>query len=38
VQDDYIARSTQLNIGQWLQRPLRHRIAEKFFYFFTPLL
>ncbi|MGL4600028.1 MAG: cardiolipin synthase [Plesiomonas sp.] len=38
VQDDYIARSTLLNINQWAQRPLLHKITEKMFYFFTPLL
>jgi cardiolipin synthase len=38
VQEDYIARSTLLNGKKWLNRPLWHRIVERLFYFFSPLL
>ena len=38
VQDDYISRSRLLDARLWLKRPLWQRIAERLFYFFSPLL
>jgi cardiolipin synthase len=38
VQDDYIARSQLLDAKQWLKRPYWHRLVERLFYFFSPLL
>jgi cardiolipin synthase len=38
VQEDYIARSVLLDGQQWQQRPFWHRILERVFYFFSPLL
>lgn len=38
VQDDYINRSTILNMTEWQKRPVWHRIVERLFYFFSPLL
>ncbi|WP_145514909.1 cardiolipin synthase [Yersinia massiliensis] len=38
VQDDYIARSVLLDAGQWNKRPVWHRVTERLFYFFSPLL
>ena len=38
VQADYIARSHLLDVEAWLKRPLWHRIIERLFYFFSPLL
>jgi len=38
VQDDYIARSQLLNAQEWQKRPFWHRIVERLFYFFSPLL
>jgi cardiolipin synthase len=38
VQDDYIARSQLLNAAEWQKRPFWHRIVERLFYFFSPLL
>jgi len=38
VQDDYIARSHLLDVEAWLKRPFWHRIVERLFYFFSPLL
>jgi cardiolipin synthase len=38
VQDDYIARSQLLNAKEWQKRPFWHRIVERLFYFFSPLL
>jgi cardiolipin synthase len=38
VQDDYIARSVLLDGELWNKRPLWHRVTERLFYFFSPLL
>ncbi|EIR77398.1 phospholipase D family protein [Yersinia pestis PY-32] len=38
VQDDYIARSALLDGERWNKRPLWHRVTERLFYFFSPLL
>jgi cardiolipin synthase len=38
VQDDYISRSRLLDARLWVKRPLWQRIAERLFYFFSPLL
>ena len=38
VQDDYISRSRLLDARLWLKRPLWQRVAERLFYFFSPLL
>jgi cardiolipin synthase len=38
VQEDYIARSQLLNAKEWLKRPFWHRLVERLFYFFSPLL
>ena len=38
VQDDYISRSRLLDARVWVQRPFWHRLAERLFYFFSPLL
>jgi len=38
VQDDYISRSRLLDARLWAKRPLWQRIAERLFYFFSPLL
>jgi cardiolipin synthase len=38
VQDDYIARSHLLDVEAWLKRPFWHRLVERLFYFFSPLL
>jgi len=38
VQDDYISRSRLLDVRLWVKRPLWQRIAERLFYFFSPLL
>lgn len=38
VQDDYIARSELMDPQQWAKRPWWHRILERLFYFFSPLL
>ena len=38
VQDDYISRSRLLDARLWVKRPFWHRIAERLFYFFSPLL
>lgn len=38
VQNDYIASSKLLDGQQWDKRPLWHRIVERLFYFFSPLL
>lgn len=38
VHEDYIARSCLLDSSEWLKRPLWHRIIERLFYFFSPLL
>ena len=38
VQEDYIARSKLLNAKEWLKRPFWHRLVERLFYFFSPLL
>jgi cardiolipin synthase len=38
VQDDYVARSQLLDAQEWLKRPFWHRIVERLFYFFSPLL
>lgn len=38
VQDDYIARSTQIDPLMWSQRAYWQRIVERLFYFFSPLL
>ncbi|MGY3013725.1 phosphatidylserine/phosphatidylglycerophosphate/cardiolipin synthase-like enzyme [Ewingella americana] len=38
VQADYIARSHLLDVEAWLKRPFWHRIIERLFYFFSPLL
>ncbi len=38
VQDDYISRSDLLNVREWEKRPFWHRITERMFYFFSPLL
>ncbi len=34
----YISRSRLLDARLWLKRPLWQRIAERLFYFFSPLL
>jgi cardiolipin synthase len=38
VQGDYIAQSVLLDGKLWNKRPLWHRVTERLFYFFSPLL
>ncbi|WP_127960060.1 cardiolipin synthase [Serratia microhaemolytica] len=38
IQRDYLTRSKLLAIKQWAKRPFWHRIVERIFYFFSPLL
>ncbi len=38
VQNDYIARSTPMDLNVWIKRPMWQRIIERLFYFFSPLL
>lgn len=38
VQEDYISRSRLLEFEEWKKRPFWHRITERLFYFFSPLL
>lgn len=38
VQSDYISRSRLLELEEWNKRPFWHRVTERLFYFFSPLL
>jgi cardiolipin synthase len=38
VQSDYISRSRLLDPEEWKHRPFWHRVTERLFYFFSPLL
>lgn len=38
VQSDYISRSHLLDPDEWKKRPVWHRVTERLFYFFSPLL
>lgn len=38
VHDDYLSQSYPLKQEEWRERPLRHKLAEQFFYMFAPLL
>lgn len=38
LHEGYIAGSSQLNYEEWITRPVYHRIIERFFFLFSPLL
>ena len=38
LHENYLANSSALNMQEWINRPFYHRIIERLFFFFSPLL
>ena len=38
LHENYLANSSELNMQEWLNRPFYHRIIERLFFLFSPLL
>ena len=38
LHENYLANSSELNMQEWLSRPFYHRIIERLFFLFSPLL
>ena len=36
--ENYLANSSALNMQEWINRPFYHRIIERLFFLFSPLL
>ena len=38
LHENYLANSSALNMQEWINRPFYHRIIERLFFLFSPLL
>ena len=38
LHENYLANSSTLNMQEWINRPFYHRIIERLFFLFSPLL